>query len=90
MIPSKSRLMLRRKRPQVLLPETPSLFEVFLLLVGWCRVKSATPDVTSATTAYLCNGYFLRKTPTCSAMTGTSLQDFARMKVMYPTCFREA
>jgi hypothetical protein len=78
--------MLRRRRPHDALPV---VFD-FFFEEDECSVKTATPAVTSATTAYLYSGYRFRKIETCSAMTGRSLQLFAKMNVIYPTCFKLA
>lgn len=47
-----------------------------------CKVKTATPVVTSATTRYLYSGKRFRKMVRCKNITGRSLQDLARMNVM--------
>jgi len=47
-----------------------------------CKVKTATPEVTASTTRYLYSGYRRWKSVMCRNMTGSSLQDLARMKVM--------
>ena len=52
--PSKRRFIARRERPQRLLFLLEEDDERgFLEDDGWCRVKTATPAVTSATTRYL-------------------------------------
>ena len=48
--PSRSRLIPSSVRPYA---ELPLWLPFFLPPLGWCRVKMATPTVTSATTAYL-------------------------------------
>lgn len=46
-----------------------------------CNVKTATPEVTARTTKYLYNGYRFRNNVMCKNMTGSNLQDLARIKV---------
>ena len=57
--PSKRRFIPRRKRPHAELfcadEEEEGDFP-FLVEDGWCRVKTATPAVTSPTTRYLYSG----------------------------------
>jgi hypothetical protein len=47
-----------------------------------CKVKTATPMVTAATTRYLYKGYRRRKTVMWRNITGSNLQLFARRNVI--------
>lgn len=48
--------MARSRRPQALFVVSAALLVVEEGFRGWCRVKTATPAVTRATTAYLYSG----------------------------------
>jgi hypothetical protein len=80
--PSNSRLIPSRRRPQAVLASSGRTADAFLLFLPECRVKTATPSVTVATTRYLYRGYRRRKIVMCRNMTGSSLQLLARRKVM--------
>ena len=85
MRPSKSKLMPRRSKPQVLfLSGLMAAFEGFECAFPEpaCRVKTATPEVTANTTRYLYKGYLRWKSVMWRNMTGSNLQLFARMKVI--------
>ena len=74
--------MPRRSRPQVGFFETDgSCWECFLEEDA-CKVKTATPAVTARTTRYLYRGKERLKRVMWRNITGRSLQDLARMKVM--------
>lgn len=79
--PSKRRLIDKSSRPHaefVLMVAE----EVFFFDEELCRVKTATPAVTRATTRYLYRGKRLRNMVRCKNITGRSLHDLARMNVM--------
>ena len=83
MRPSKSRFTPSSRRPhRVFLSGLMEAFEGLDFPDPACSVKTATPDVTASTTAYLYNGYLLPKSVMWRNMTGSNLQDFARMNVM--------
>lgn len=74
--------MPRSSKPQVRFRMTEeSCALCFFAEEAW-SVKTATPTVTARTTRYLYSGKERRKRVICKNMTGSSLQDFARMNVM--------
>jgi hypothetical protein len=81
--PSKRRLMPSKRSPQVaFLSGLISALDGFFFPDPACNVKTATPVVTARTTRYLYKGYRFLNSVMCKNITGRSLHDFARMKVM--------
>lgn len=69
-------------RPQTRFFSIVDVLEACFFADVACRVKTATPAVTARITAYLCHGYLLPNSVMCRNMTGKSLHDLARMKVI--------
>lgn len=70
------------KRPHMRFFSIAEVFEACFFAEVACSVKMATPAVTARTTAYLCHGYFRPNNVMWRNITGKSLHDLARMKVM--------